>query len=138
MDRAVRANDCSERPKGLFKTRLSVTETPFQWTKQRLFVVLFLSIFVCFCLSLSISVYLRLSLSVSLLFISFSNSFLSDLSSLCAFCTSWNCSCFILYASTLAPRRDQIRGSQNSGKQGRIHGYPSCMRVGRSSAGEGH
>ena len=23
-------------------------------------------------------------------------------------------------------------------KQGRIHGYPSCVRVGRSSAGEGH
>ena len=23
-------------------------------------------------------------------------------------------------------------------KQGRIHGYPSCVRLGRSSAGEGH
>ena len=35
-------------------------------------------------------------------------------------------------------KKNRIKGSLLTEKQGRIHGYPSCVRVGRGSDGEGH
>ena len=41
-------------------------------------------------------------------------------------------------ATDLVEEGEENEEKQEKRKQGRIHGYPSRVRVGRSSAGEGH